>query len=84
VSHQSLISLQDFESYVSNVKQKSEDLIKRVFPKRIKELNDLLESPEFDLDLQKKGLKLPLNIPVPDPQAISRYIYKHLAYNNII
>lgn len=66
---------QSFEDYVSQVKKKSEELVKKEFPKRIKELNELLESPEFDMELQKKSLWQPLNIPVPDAQAIARAIH---------
>jgi len=72
---------QSFEDYVSQVKKKSEDLIKKEFPKRIKELNELLESPEFDMELQKKSLWQPLNIPVPDAQAIARALHHHRPNN---
>lgn len=64
--------LQDFEDYVASVKQKSEDLIKNKFPKRIRELNELLASPEFDMDMQQESLAQPLNIPCPDAISISR------------
>ncbi|OXA52101.1 Proteasome activator complex subunit 3 [Folsomia candida] len=72
---------QDFEDYVSSVKQKSEELIKNVFPKRIVELNEILDSPLFNLDVQKQGLSIPLNIPVPDAQAISKAL-NHTIQNN--
>jgi hypothetical protein len=66
--------LQIFDDYVKSVKEKSEDLVKNVFPKRISELNDMLESTEFNMELQKDNLRVPLNIPVPDAQAIARYL----------
>jgi len=66
--------VQIFDDYVKSVKEKSEDLVKNVFPKRISELNDMLESAEFNMDLQKDNLRVPVNIPVPDAQAIMRAI----------
>jgi len=80
--HNTGLQNQDFEDYVASVKSKSEDLVKNVFPKRIKKLNDLLESPQFDLEHQRKNLIQPLNIPIPDSQAICRAIKNHQNSND--
>jgi len=61
-----------FEDYVLSVKSKSEHLIKSVLPRKIDELNKLLDSAEFSYEHQHKLLYEALNIPVPDAQAISR------------
>lgn len=63
---------QNFEDYVTSVKTKSEDLIKSVFPRKIAELNKLLDSEDFNFEHQQKLLFESLNIPIPDAQAINR------------
>jgi len=68
----SLALSQNFEDYVTSVKTKSENLIKNVFPRKIEELNKHLDSEQFSFEHQQKVLYESLNIPVPDPQAITR------------
>jgi len=67
----SLAINQNFEDYVTTVKSKSEVLVKTVFPRKIMELNKLLDSTEFSYEEQQKSLYEALNIPIPDAQAIS-------------
>jgi proteasome activator subunit 3 (PA28 gamma) len=51
----------------------AEDLILKGFPKKIVELNELLDTAQFGRrDLTE--VRQPLNIPVPDPVIINRLV----------
>lgn len=65
-----VLTLQSYESYVETLKVKSEDLIKNVLPRKIAELNKLLDSGEFSITHQQKLLDDDLNVPIPDAPAI--------------
>jgi len=71
----------DVQAYVDSVKQRAEEMVKLRFPRKILELNDLIESPQFNLR-DPACIQQPLNIPVPDAQAISRALNNHHQHNN--
>jgi proteasome activator subunit 3 (PA28 gamma) len=54
------------DDYKSKVKKEGEQLVAEVFPQRVVDLNELLESERFSL-IQLKSMKTEVNIPVPDP-----------------
>ena len=68
--------------FFSSLMFQAEDLILKGFPKKIVELNELLETSQFGRqDLSE--VHQPLNIPVPDPVLINRYAlsYNHLKFD---
>ncbi|XP_069677079.1 proteasome activator complex subunit 3 isoform X3 [Periplaneta americana] len=61
------------QEYKDSLKSKAEDLILKGFPKKIVELNELLETEQFGRsDLTE--VHQPLNIPVPDPVIVNSHV----------
>ncbi|CAG7836575.1 unnamed protein product [Allacma fusca] len=71
MSRNSFMSNPQIEEYITTVKQKSEALVKSIFPSKILELNALLDSNDFNIK-DVKSLHQTLNIPVPDTLAVNR------------
>ncbi|GLG97061.1 hypothetical protein R5R35_009326 [Gryllus longicercus] len=61
------------QEYKDSLKTKAEELILKGFPKKIVELNDLLETAQFGrTDLSEVHQQL--NIPVPEPIAVNSHV----------
>jgi len=61
----------DVETFITNLKEKAENQVKVKFPSKIVELTNLLESADFNVK-DPAQLHQPVNIPVPDAEAIKR------------
>jgi len=61
-----LVLHQNFNDYVASVKATSENLIKNIFPQKISELNEILDSDAFNFEEQQKLLNHNLDLPVPN------------------
>ncbi len=58
---------------MDSVKEKAEHMVKVKFPSKIVELNALLETTDFNGGDCSKYYQ-EINIPVPDAEAISRFV----------